>query len=111
MKLVNVKLSTKGYLKKIARTATKEVGYAPQKGKYFLGSLPIGTVFDTGRVKGVLVSSSVNVQVTIFDTYGIGDKDFARTMIGKNIWAWATEVAIIKLGKIPEGEPNDDTLD
>jgi len=34
------------------------------------------------------------------------DTDYAKTLIGKSVWAWATEVKIIKLGKIPEGEEN-----
>ena len=32
------------------------------------------------------------------------DKEYAKSVLGKTIIAWATEVKIIKLGKIPEGE-------
>ncbi len=93
-----MKLSTKDYLKKIAKTANKEVGYPCGKGKYFLGSLPVGTLFQMRDVKGVLLSSAVNAQVLLIDS-------------GKTIWSWNTEVTIIKLGEIPEGEKNGDTLD
>lgn len=84
------KLQT-SYLRKIAKSANKEVGYPCGKGKYFLGSLPVGTFFQLEDVKGVLLASAVNAQVLLIDS-------------GKTIWSWNTEVKIIKLGEIPEGE-------
>jgi hypothetical protein len=95
----------KNYLRKIAKSANKDAGYKPQKNHYFLGSLPLGTVFETGTVKGILIKSSVNAQVQIFhvNTLNLDDESHANALIGKSIWSRATEVKIIKLGKIPKG--------
>jgi len=103
---MKVKLNTKDFLKKTATIATKNVGYSPSKGKYFLGSLPLGTVFKTEICKGILLKSSVNAQVQIFDVCAekLDDKEYAKALVGKSIWSWATEVKIIRLGKIQEGE-------
>ena len=100
----------KDYLKKIAKSAIKDVGYKPQKGRYFLGSLPLGTVFETDTVKGILINASVNAQVQIFHIFleELDDESHAKTLIGKSIWSWATEVKIVQLGKIPKGD--DDAL-
>lgn len=106
-----VKSHTKDYLKRIVKTATKLVGYPPQKGKYFLGSLPIGTVFSTDSCTGILLNNETNASVQIFSTREGMEKDYAKSLLGRTVWAWATEVSVVKLGKIPEGEPNDDTLD
>jgi len=106
-----VKSTMKDYLKKTARTATKRVGYSAQKGKYFLGSLPIGTVFNTNSCTGILINNETNASVQIFSTREGMDKEYAKSLLGKTVWAWATEVSIVKLGKLPEGETNDDTLD
>ena len=89
-------MNTKDYLKSIARSANKTVGYPSGKNKYFIGSLPIGTVFELGSTKGVLIATSVNSQVTIFQHKGGANE------LGRNIWGWATEVKIVKLGKIKE---------
>ena len=81
---------------KTVNSANKKVGYPPGKNKYFIGSLPIGTVFELGSTRGVLIATSVNSQVTIFQHRGGANE------LGRNIWGWATEVKIIKLGKLPE---------
>ncbi len=101
-----VKLNTKDYLKKIVTSATKKVGYKAGKGKYFLGSLPVGTVFETNSCTGILLNNETNAQVQIFNTRDGMDIEYAKMLIGKSVWAWATEVKIIKLGKLPEGEDN-----
>ena len=100
------KSNTKDYLKKIVTSATKKVGYKAGKGKHFLGSLPVGSVFETNSCTGTLLNNETNAQVQIFNTRDGMDTDYAKTLIGKSVWAWATEVKIIKLGKIPEGEEN-----
>ena len=101
----------KDYLKKIAKSATKDVGYKPRKGHYFLGSLPLGTIFETDTVRGILINASVNAQVQIFHVNlgNLDDESHAQALIGKSIWAWATEVKIVQLGKLPKGE--EDALD
>ena len=94
------------YLQRIARSATKKVGYKPQKGYYFLGSLPLGTVFERTNCKGIILRASVNVQVQIFDVRkrNLEDNEYAKALVGKSIWAWATEVKIVRLGIIREEE-------
>lgn len=99
----------KDFLKKTAKLATKQMGYPASKGKYFLGSLPLGTVFETDRCKGILLDTSVNARVQVFDVFGLEDRREAKNMVGKTIWAWATEVSIIKLGQIKEEK--DEPLD
>jgi|TARA_R110000744_G_scaffold67314_3_gene137264 hypothetical protein len=95
--------NTRAYLKSIAKFANKKVGYPAGKGKYFIGSLPIGTVFELGNTRGVLIATSVNSQVTIFQ------HEAGANELGRKIWGWATEVEIIKLGKVNKGEENDNT--
>jgi hypothetical protein len=102
-------LNTRDYLKRLVKFANKKVGYPVQKGKYFLGSLPPGTVFETNSCRGILLDSSVNARVQIFDVRkgNLEDNEYAKALVGKSIWAWATEVSLVRLGKLPEGDKNE----
>jgi len=104
-------LNTKDFLKKTAKLANKKVGYSAGKDKYFLGSLPLGTIFETDTCRGILLQSSVNAQVQIFHIKleNLDDKSHAKSLVGKSIWSWATEVYLIKLGIIKE--TNNESLD
>lgn len=99
------------FLLKIVKSANKEVGYPCSKGKYFIGSLPLGSVIEQGNSQAILLKSSVNVTVKVFNVFteNLEDTKDANTMIGNKIWSWATEVKLIRLGSIPKGE--EDELD
>lgn len=103
-------LKREDIFRKIVRSANKEVGYPCSIGKYFLGSLPLGSVIEQGESQAIILKINVNVTVKVFNVFSdnLEDKEDAKSMIGTKIWSWATEVKLIRLGNIHKGEQNND---
>ena len=78
----------------VKKALQNSINVRPAKGKVFLEDIPIGSLFRTSGLKGILLDVSVcSAKVVITEKYGNGNDD--AFYLGKRLIAPQTEVEVL----------------